>query len=133
MMCGVHGYRTGARRRRGHWPRRRLAAYALSAPAVYRCSTEAASLQADLLRLGRCLGRSGHGDLKDAVFVGSLDLLGPGRKVQGQAPVEAAVTALHAVVVLLLDLMFRLALAADDQIAILQRDIDVLLFHPRQL
>jgi len=39
MMCGVHGYRTGARRRRGHWPRRRLAAYALSAPAVYRCST----------------------------------------------------------------------------------------------
>src|SRR6266496_696818 len=61
----------------------------------------------------------------------SSDLVDHGGR--GERPAEAAVGALHAVVVLLLDLVVDLALAAKGQHVVLDPDLDVFRVHSGQL
>src|SRR6266542_978317 len=79
------------------------------------------------------LGWPGDAHLEQAIPHRGLDLVGLDREWQRQPAVERAKAALHAVVILLLDLALGCARASDDQAAIVQLNLHVFVLEPRQV
>src|ERR1700757_5073901 len=86
----------------------------------------AAYVDLDLLWLG--FGLLGQRDLQDALVVVRRDTLSVHGLGQSKGVGEAAILTLHAAIVLFFLFLFDLALAVHGQRAVLDADVDVLLF-----
>src|SRR5208337_4265323 len=72
-------------------------------------------------------------DFENALVKGCRYFVGIDGVGKAERPLEAAVAALHEVIVLLLLLPLGLLLTLQGEHAVAERDADVLLIHPRQL
>src|SRR6266542_4311269 len=79
------------------------------------------------------LGWPGDAHLEQAIPHRGLDLVGLDREWQRQPAVERAKAALHAVVILLLDLALGCARASEDEAAVVQLNLHVFVLEPRQV
>src|SRR3989344_4037331 len=81
------------------------------------------------------LGALRHGDGQHAVVEGRFHLIRIGLEGQTEGALEAAIAALHEMVVGLLVtlLLLELLLATDGELIVLQRNVDILLVDARQL
>src|SRR6266540_4176123 len=86
-----------------------------------------ASVDWNLRRRGLRLRRLRHLDLQHTIRECGLDLVRRHVKGDGNAAIEAAEVALHAVIRILFHFLLSLALAADHQVAAVDFDVDILL------